>query len=232
MKSIRYAFADLLYYRKSTVLSIIVFSVFLLTANILLNLIDINKLGIDRLILFSPDQATITSYQSWNSFYLYGYIGVIFVYLAALIAASYFGVTSRQSTIKKWRLLGFSEIYIMMQVLLEIILLLFSSLILVSLLLIIFQNTYEAVLLKIHSLLEREDFRLGIHATITESVPSSSLDTNQTAEVISMGTQTLSFNKIGERLIQNSLILLLITVSCSIIFTNWGIYRNKNFFGK
>lgn len=231
MKSIHYAFADLFYYRKTTVLSIIVFSVFLLAANILLNLIDINNLGIDRLIFFSPDQATITSYQSWNSFYLYSYIGVIFVYTAAVSAASYFFIVNRQSTIKKWRLLGFSKLYIMIQFLLEIFILLFSSLFLVSSLLVVFQNAYETVLLKIHSLLESEDFRLGIHATITESVPAGSLDTNQAAEVISMGTQTLSFNKIGERLIQNSLILLSITVCCSIIFTNWGIYRNKNFLG-
>lgn len=231
MKSIRYAFADLLYYKKSTILTITAFSIFLLAANTMLNLIDINKLGINRLISFSPDQATIVSYQNWNLFYQYGYIGIIFIYIAVLIVASYSGVITRQATIKKWRLLGFSEIYLMMQVLLELFILLFTSLMIVSILLIIFQNTYETVLLKIHSLLEGEDFRLGIHATMTESVPAGSLDTTQNTEVITMGAQNLSFNKIGERLIQNSLILFATTISCSLIFTSWGIYRNKKTLG-
>ena len=228
MKSFHYAFADLHFYRKATALSVGVFSLFLLLANTLLNLLDINRLNVHRLMFFTPDRATVTNYQNWNAFYLYGYIAVVVLFFVTVSLALYLDILHRQSALQKWRLLGFSELSIALQSLLELIILITCSVTLVSLVLIIFQNTYETVLLHIHSLFENDDYALSVHSVISETVPASSNgEISQATELLALGNSNLSLAAIMKRLGQSTLLFTTICISCSLFFSKWGFHQIK-----
>lgn len=234
MKNLHYAFAHLHYYKKKTVFTIILFSLLLILLNMLLNLIDINKAGFNRLMSFSPEKAVITSYQNWNLLCTYGYIGIVLLLIFMVVIASYFEVLNHTSTIQKWRLLGFSDFYILKQNLLETLILVFGSAFIVSVLLLTFQEAYESVLFNAHRLFQKDVFLSGAHSiTFTESLPVSTSESFYgTTMIIPFDYQNLSLQMIFKEFSQNLFILLGITVSCSIIFTSWGIQRSKISFRK
>ncbi|MHC5218646.1 hypothetical protein ACYSNR_18590 [Enterococcus sp. LJL128] len=234
MKSLHYAFADLHYYKKSTLSSIVYGSFFLVFLTVLLNMLDINRIWTKELLTLSPDKETIAASLNWNTIYLLIYVIAALLYTAAAGIMAYREIAQRKAVIQKWRLLGFSDFYIIKQSLLETILVLISVLLISSMFLLVFQNSYESLLLKIHSLVGTTDFRLSIHALQdVDNVPATtSSSIYESVGVFAVNHHSLSLTTIFKRLLQNTVLLTLISSNCALIFTILGTRQSKLFLRK
>ncbi|MBL1226295.1 hypothetical protein [Enterococcus sp. BWR-S5] len=233
LKSLHYAFADLYYYKKSTLVTTIIFSIFLFALNALRNLIDLNNYWIRQLADNGSTKDVLHSYQSWNSVYSSFYIGSIILFSVVISIVFYFAATERKMLIQNWRLLGFSKMYILKQILLEVLIVTIAATIIVSSLLLIFQNVYESVLFHIHSLAEA-DYPLATGSiVITENIPTSDASAGyQTAGFFSFNLQRFSLVDIFAKFNRNTAVLIGITLFAAGLFTSYIIRQSKVIFRK
>lgn len=228
LKSLHYAFADLYYYKRSTLITTIMFSIFLLALNALRNLIDLNKFWISQMADYGSDKEMLHSYQNWGTIYSSFYIGSIVLFAALISTVFYLGINERKSLVQKWRLLGFSKLYILKQVLLEVLIITFVSTIIVSSILLIFQNLYESALFHIHALAEADYPLTTGSIVITENIPTTDASTGyQTAGLFSFNLQRFSLVDIFAKFNRNTAILIGITLFSATLFTNHAVRKSK-----
>ncbi|WP_086348071.1 FtsX-like permease family protein [Candidatus Enterococcus clewellii] len=233
LKSLHYAFADLYYYKKSTLITTIMFSIFLLTLNVIRNLIDLNKFWISQLAEYGSEEKMLQSYQNWNSIYSTFYIGSIILFAAVISIVFYFGINERKSLVQKCRLLGFSKMYILKQVLVEVLIITLVATLIVSSFLLIFQNVYESVLIHVHSLAEAESPLITGSLIVTENIPASTIGADyQTAGLFSFDLQRFSLIDIFAKFNRNIAVLIGITLFTAALFTICVVRKSKVTFRK
>lgn len=233
MKSLHYAFADLYYYKKFTIVTTIIFSVFLLIINTVLNLIDLNKYWINKLVASGSNDSALLSYQSWNSIYSSMYIGSIILFGLFISIGFFVEGNKRKALVQKWRLLGFSKVYILKQVLLEVLIITLAATLIVSSFLVIFQNMYESALFHIHSFAEVEHPMATSSIIIAENLPTSTTDSvYQASGLFSFDIQRLSLVDIFGKFNRNSAVLIGISLCVSAFFTGCALCKSKVSFRK
>lgn len=160
MKTIHYAIASNIYHKKKIFLIGIIFFVFLSLLTGILNLIDIEKILFKQ---YSDLMNTNRADHFQNNLFI-SYFSILVLYLLVITIFSYFFLKSNQDDILKWKLMGFSKSYIIKQILTEFFIPTFFVSFLLLLFVLIFQHTYDFLLLRCHQDISKS---LGFLRTIT-----------------------------------------------------------------
>lgn len=235
MKSMYCAIASLRYHKKTSFFIGFSFIIALLILTMIDNSFDVEAIIFSRLIALDLVHSPV-SLNDIRAHYLVIYISVIVIYLMLLTVGTHFLLKNRQEDLSNWRLLGFSKSFVVFQLLLEVSFIILMCSIVFFLLLIVFQRTYEFLILYIHQSLFM-DSNKDYHriATRLESSPNIQISPSAHAisslfkennvqflelrpDKLSIQTILLAFSKNLAFLFATSLGVVLFTTALSVLF--------------
>lgn len=235
MKNIHYAFASVAYHKKTSFCIAACSAAFLLLSTSLLNLITMEE----KLYLKVSTSIHIASYaenyqktiQLYFTLYLIVTIGFLLL-IAFFILRS---ISKKQADMVKWRIMGFSKGFILKQSILETLIPILISGAIVTIFLLVFQHTYEFLLLQGRTLLTKE---VGLQQTIVfstnvvkENTPTSvSPILSANTYFLSLEVNQLSLMTILTTLVKNSLLLIIYAVLVTAVTDTVYFIKSKNLF--
>lgn len=156
MKNIHYAIASVTYHKKTSLAIATCSAGYLLLSTSLLNLIIMDKTLYSQVSTSIHLASYTENYQKTIHLYiaLYLIITLLFLFFIAFLIQR--SISKKQEDMLKWRIIGFSNRFILKQSILETLIPILVSMVIVTIILLVFQHSYEFLLFHSRSLLTNE----------------------------------------------------------------------------
>lgn len=232
MNSIHYALASIVYHKKhSYFLGIIsVITIFILST--ILNMINVERqinTQIKDWINFSD------YYVNYNkTIYFFNLLYFIFFLLliGLLFISLYHFSKKKEKELIKWRIMGFSDRFIMRQVILENMIPIFMGCLFISLTILVFQDSYTKFILGIKPVISEfigiKNFSL-FSSTTNESTINISLN-NENTLFVSAQIRDLSNQTIMLSILKSCYLLLAGSFIINLLIAYYSILKSKKIF--
>ncbi|WP_430601746.1 hypothetical protein IGJ02_001770 [Enterococcus sp. DIV0724b] len=234
MKNLRYAFASVSYHKKISFVigACSTFFLFILTG--ILNLRDIERSFYTQVSSIINNTDYHTNYQKIMQMYSSIYLFILFIWMILITGLLFISLKLKKQDMMKWRIMGFSNRFVIKQSILESIIPMIIGIITTAVFLIVFQHTYEYILLHARPLLAD---KMGIKRVpffsskvIVESTPNQFINTAGDTYFLSMRISGLSVNTIFKAFTKNCLLLLAIATGITLSATYFLSKTSKKVF--
>ncbi|WP_086313259.1 hypothetical protein A5821_000775 [Enterococcus sp. 7F3_DIV0205] len=234
MKNLRYAFASVSYHKKISfsigVCS--VFFLFLLTS--IMNLRDIEKSFYDQMSSMIHNTEYHMNYRKIMQMYSSMYFTTLLIWIILITTMVFIALKIKNQDMIKWRIMGFSNRFVIKQSIIESIIPVIAGVIITALFLIICQHTYEYILLHIRPLLANgmgiKRIPLFSSQVLVESTPNQVINTAGDTHFVSLRISSLTSSTIFKAFSKNCLLLLSITTGITLLSTYFLSKKMKNVF--
>ncbi|ALS00541.1 hypothetical protein ATZ33_03880 [Enterococcus silesiacus] len=234
MKSIRYAFASVSYHKKISFGIGVCSAFFLFILTSILNLIDIEKSFYNQISNLLNVTDYHTNYQKTIQFYSSLYLITLFVWGLLFTMLLFISLKIKKQDMMKWRIMGFSNRFVIKQSILESIIPILAGIITMALFLIVCQHTYEYILIQVRPLLAKS---LGVKPVaffsskvLIESTPNHLANTASDTHFLSMSISNLPILTIFKAFSRNCLLLLSVGSSITLFLTYFLSFNSKKVF--
>ncbi|MEI5992212.1 hypothetical protein A5881_003768 [Enterococcus termitis] len=234
MKSIRYAFASVSYHKKISFGIGVCSAFFLFILTGLLNLIDIEKSFYNQISKLVNAADYHINYQKTIQFYSSLYLITFFVWGILMTTLLVFSLKIKKQDMMKWRIMGFSNRFVIKQSILESVIPMITGMITVAVFLIVCQHTYEYILIQARPLITQS---LGIKPVaffssniLVESTPNHLASTASNTHFLSMRISSLPIVAIFKAFSRNCLLLLCVTSGITLFSTYFLSLNSKKVF--
>lgn len=179
MNNIRYALASISYHKKLSFFISLFFFVFFFLLTSILNLIDISQNSFSQLEKINPkSDYLVHNSELLTSYYtLFSFVLILFILIFSVLTI--FSILIKKQDFFKWRLMGLSLPSILKQYLLEILLLIMIGAFSSAFFMMIFQHTYEEILIACGNFfteVTNRDYTFFSANPIIETTPNMSLN--------------------------------------------------------
>lgn len=230
MKNIRYAFASVSYHKKLSFGIGVCSSFFLFLLTSILNLQDIEEAFYNQVGSIINNNEYHISYQKIIQLYssLYLIVSIIWVVLVTLLI--WISLKIKKADMMKWRIMGFSNRFVIQQSLLESIIPIIVGVIVAFVFLIVCQHTYEYILVYIRPLLANG---MGItrvpffsSQVLVENTPNEIVNTSRETHFLTISISSLPISSIVKAFSKNCLLLLSSTTGVT-LFSTYVLLRKS-----
>lgn len=229
MKNIRYALASASYHKKSSIAIISVFFIFLILLTSLLNLIDINTYSYHQFEKFGFNSEAISQHKELLTSYYFIIGFTLFLFTILFIFCLFFSLKEKKQDLVKWRLMGFTTSTVIKQFLIEILVLLFISLCFVAIVTLVFQQTYETILVNSENFFTQSkiaEVPVFSSNAVIEHTPNLLVNSNKNIYFFDIEMNKLPIFMIIAALEKSSIIILFLTTS--ICFATLFLFFSRN----
>lgn len=232
MKNICYAFASVSYHKKISFVIGICSAFFLLLSTSILNLIDMEKMVHNQTTNLVNPSDNLINYQKIMTFYSSLYFVGLFLWVILITTVIFISLQIKEQNIMKWRIMGFSNRFILNQAFWENLILFLAGMLTTAVFLLVFQHTYEFILKLLRSLITDG---MGIkHTTFfssnvqIESTPNQMTDTTGDTYFLSLGINRLPAATIFRAFLKNCLVVFSSTTGMTLLLTySWSKKSTK-----
>lgn len=232
MNSIHYALASIVYHKKySYFLGIIsVITIFILAT--ILNMINVEQQANSQIKDWINLSDYYSNYNKTIYFYTLSYL-ICFILLLVLLSISFYHFSkNKEKEVIKWRIMGFSDRFIMRQIILENMIPIFMGCLFIFLIILVFQDSYTQFILGIKPVISEflgiKNFPL-FSSTTSESTINISLNHENTlfvsAQIRDLSNQTIIFS-----ILKSCCLLLVGSVILNILIAYYSIQKSKKNF--
>lgn len=223
MKNIRYAFASVSYHKKLSfaIGACSVFFLFLLTG--ILNLQDIEKSFYNQVINLINNNKYHANYQKIMQLYSSLYFLTLIIWMIVITILIVISLNVKKQDMMKWRIMGFSNRFVIKQSIVESIIPLFIGIMTMAVFLVVCQHTYEYILIYVRPMIANG---MGINRVpfftsqvLIESTPNQIINSSGDTNFLSLTVSNLPFTTILKAFSKNCLLLLSITTVITLIST-------------
>ncbi|MDA9470431.1 hypothetical protein [Enterococcus sp. 5H] len=234
MKNIRYAFASVSYHKKISFCIGVCSAFFLFLSTSILNLIDMEKNLYKQVSNLANISDYITNYQKITRTYFVLYLILICLWTILITALVYISLKMKKQDIIKWRIMGFSNRFVIKQSIWEILIPALAGIITTALFLLVCQHTYEFILNQIKPLIANG---MGIKRVaffssnvVLESIPNQFMNTTGNTHFLSLEISQLPVATVFKAFIKNCLILVSTTTIVTLFLTYSFSRKSKQVF--
>ncbi|MGM0217283.1 hypothetical protein [Enterococcus sp. AZ126] len=234
MNNIRYAFASVSYHKKFSFAVGISSAFFLFLLTSILNLRDIENSFYNQVNTIINNNEYHMNYQKIMQLYSSLYIVTFFIWIVLISTLIYLSLKMKKQDMMKWRIMGFSNRYVIQQSILESIIPLLIGVLITAVFLLICQHTYEYILIQMRPLLTNA---MGIKRVaffspnvFVENTPNQLISTPSDTHFLTTSINNLPFDTILKAFIKNCLLLVTITTSITIFSTYFLSKKSKKEF--
>lgn len=236
MKSIRYALASVSYHKKISFSIGICSAFFLFILTSLLNLIDIEKSFYSQLSTLANVADYHINYQKTIQFYSSLYLITCFVWGSLITILLFISLKIKKQDMMKWRIMGFSNRFVIKQSILESIIPIITGIVTVAVFLAVCQHTYEYILIQARPLFAKG---LGIKPVaffssnlLVESTPNYLANKAGDIHFLSMRISNLPIVTIFKAFSRNCLLLLSLGSGITLSLTYFLSFNSKKYLGR
>ncbi|MGX7148934.1 FtsX-like permease family protein [Enterococcus ureasiticus] len=223
MKNIRYALASVSYHKKLSFGIGVCSAFFLFLLTSFLNLQDIEKSFYNQVSSLVYNNEYHMNYQKLMQLYSSLYLVTLFVWVILITILVFISLKLKKQDMLKWRIMGFSNRFVIKQSILESVIPILAGVITVAVFLIVCQHTYEYILIYIRPMLSNG---MGIKRVpffsshvLVESTPNQVINTSGDTHFLAINIRNLPANTIFNAFFKNCLLLLFITTTITLIST-------------
>ncbi|MBO0447467.1 hypothetical protein JZO78_14110 [Enterococcus ureilyticus] len=234
MKNIRYAFASVSYHKRISFCIGVCSAFFLFLLTSLLNLKDLETSLYDQVSDLINNSDYHSNYQKIMQLYSTLYLVFILLWAMLITLLVFISLNIKKQDMMKWRIMGFSNRFIVKQSILESIIPITVGIITTGVVLIVCQHTYEFILLQVRPLLAKG---LGIKRVaffssnvLIESTPNQVMNSTGETHFLSLRISSLPIATIFKAFSKNCLLLLSITTGVTFASTYFLSRNSKKVF--
>jgi hypothetical protein len=233
LTNFRYALASVSYHKKMAVGIGLTSAIFLFSATSMLNIIDLERAIYRQLNQWISVSSYFTNYHKTIQFYYAAYFILLLLGSLALSLCIVFFIKAKEQDFMKWRLVGFSNFFIVKQSIIESLIPVVTSLFFMMILLAVFQHTYEYLLMSGRPWLSKwidlkplSIFSSQEAASAANSATNLSM-LNSNVHFFSLNINNLSGSAIIRALSINGCYLIGLTSIITFLFTYYFIKKAK-----
>ncbi|EOL44243.1 hypothetical protein [Enterococcus caccae] len=234
MKNIRYAFASVSYHKKISFVIGASSAIFLFLLTSLLNLKYLETSLYDQVSPLINNSDYHLNYQKTMQLYTSLYIVTLILWTILIALFVFISLKIKQQDMLKWRIMGFSNRFVIKQSILESIIPIALGIFTIALFLGVCQHTYEFILIEVRPLLANgigiKRVALFSSNVLIESTPNQVLNSTAGTHFLSMRINSLPVATIFKAFSKNSMLLLSITTVITLISTYFLSKKSKKVF--
>jgi len=235
LKNIRYAFASVSYHKKISFSIGVCSALFLFLLTSILNLKDLERSLYNQVSTVINNTDYHFNYQKIMQLYTSLYVVTLVLWTILITLLLFISLKLKKQDMMKWRIMGFSNGFVMKQSILESIIPIAFGILVTAVFLGVCQHTYEYILIQARPILANE---LGIKRVtlfsskmIIESTPSSQLiDSTADTHFLSLRISNLPGAAIFRAFSKSSFLVLSITALSTLISTSLLSKQSKKVF--
>lgn len=178
----------------------------------------------------------IVNYQKITRTYLVLYLLLICLWTILIIVLVYISLKMKKQDIIKWRIMGFSNRFVIKQSIWEILIPALAGIITTALFLLVCQHTYDFILSQIRPLIANG---MGIKKVaffssniVLESIPNQFMNTTGNTHFLSLEISQLPITTVFKAFIKNCLIVVSSTIIVTLFLTYFFSRKTKQVFRK
>ncbi|MGX7243252.1 FtsX-like permease family protein [Enterococcus quebecensis] len=234
MKNIRYAFASVSYHKKISFSIGVCSAIFLFFSTSILNLIDIEKTVFNQVHSYITNSDYLINYQKIMKLYSSMYLAILILGIILIARLFFISLRIKEQDMMKWRIMGFSNRFIIKQSLLENLIPIIAGIFTAAVFLLVCQHTYEFFLIYVRPLISdvtgirRVSFFSS--SVLLENSPNQIANLTNNTHFFTVGVNRLPFATIFRAFLKNCLIILSTSTGMTLLLTYFSSKKSIKVF--